>query len=156
MPDFRIVCISLSVFLVISCSNQTVFRESYSFQDHAWEKDETVQFQVKISDTKSNYSVKVSLTHDLSYEYTKLMFQLFILTPDGAERGKTFELTLKDDKRNFTGNISGETVVVETEGIAKINFSTPGMYIFSFQHFMPFATVRGLRELNMEIVKLQD
>jgi gliding motility-associated lipoprotein GldH len=143
--------------LIISCGrNEYVFKESYTFGENGWGKDEVVQFQTNFKDNQSEYKVRIILAHDQTYMYSNLLFSLLILTPDSVERNTDFELKLMDDNRNFTGLPDGDRIVFEFDGLKRTSFSRPGAYQFRFKHYMPFSFVGGLRELSMEIHKIQE
>lgn len=156
MFHFRVCFIYIVFYLFSSCSNDLIFSETYSFPQSTWTKDGFVDFQAKISDIKSQYKIRISITHDITYQFSNLMMGLQITTPDGAERTTGLDIALKDDQRNFNGQVQGENVVYEFDALKQTGFSQQGIYTFRLQHYMPFSFVSGLKELRLEIIKIRE
>ncbi len=153
---FRFSFIVFLLFTALSCSNDSIYSESYPFSEMHWGKEEIVDFNVNITDIKSLYNIRVTIVHTTSYIYSNLLLGLTVITPDGTERISSYDLQLKDPDRNFTGIVQGKDIVYEFDAMMKAGFTMPGKYILRFQQFMPGLSVSGLKELNIEILRAHE
>jgi gliding motility-associated lipoprotein GldH len=151
----RISFILLTTILFAACTNHRPAAEhSHRFENNKWLQLQPVEFTASFNDTISEYKVEITVVHTEQYLFSNLIFSLLIITPDGGERNTDFEIFLKDDNGNFTGNQKDAAYYFVFDGLKRTSFFQKGTYIFRLQHHMPFDYIEGIEELNVKIFSL--
>jgi len=153
----RIIWIfTFSLLLIYACVNKNDIPASvHEFSFNNWNQNDSVHFRTDIRDDDSNFEIVITVVHNQYYGYPNLIFGLTIISPEGSERNFDFEIFLKDEARQFTGERKGDIYEYEFTAVQKTAFFSEGEYVFVLNHFMPFETLEGIVGLRMKINKLK-
>jgi gliding motility-associated lipoprotein GldH len=157
--SFSAALLMISVIAVMmfgGCQKKENYSSVFQFEKNTWIKGDTVEFDFDFREAQNDFKVVVGILHSKEYTFPNFLFGLMVLTPNGAERSIDFEVFLRDDNRKYTGKPIGEDFYFEFDAMKKTAFSQPGTYRFLFQHYMPFSTVDGMKELSIKITPAEE
>ncbi|HRS54405.1 MAG TPA: gliding motility lipoprotein GldH [Bacteroidales bacterium] len=143
----------LSVFLLYSCENKTIFKKYEKFENYQWNKNKNVVFNVNIKDDKTLYDVIIAIRHTPQYPYANLIFNLTIYSPSGQERTKDHNVFIRNRDGSFIAKGLGDIYDIEFKVLEKINFNEIGIYKFEINSLMPIYTTQGLMDIGLIIKK---
>jgi len=156
LPSTLLILSMLVLLLVSACGKKDDYSATYKFDDNTWLKTDTVEFGFDFKEAQNDFKVVVGILHSKQYTFPNFLFGLMVLTPNGAERSIDFEIFLRDDNRKYNGKPVGEDFYFEFDAMKKTSFPQPGTYRFIFQHYMPFVTVEGIKELSIKITPAEE
>ena len=134
---------------MISCDSNRVYDDYQSVDGNVWLKNNSVEFNVSISDTISKNNLFLKLRNNNEYEFSNLFLIAKIEFPDGFQVVDTLEYEMTDKSGNFLG--SGYTDIKENKLFYKENvqFTQTGNYLVEVEQAMrKNGNIRGLDSLK--------
>jgi len=151
------------LFLMNSCSNNTIYSKFKSIENSKWNKDSIISFNIDIKDTLSNNSIFINLRNNKDYEFNNIFLIVGIDYPNNTKIIDTLEYKMTDDRGVFLG--TGFTDVKENklEFKENINFSIAGVYKFNVQQAMRkngieegVEYLNGIIDVGIQIERITD
>ena len=148
------------VFLLTSCSNNTVFMQYKTISSSAWHKDSIAKFEVDIIDTIAKHTIYINIRNDKDYGFNNIFLVTNIDFPNKTVISDTLAYRMTDERGYFLG--TGVTDIKENklEFKEKIQFPNKGIYTFSIQHAMRkngeekgLVSLDGIVNVGIEIEK---
>lgn len=143
--------------LIFSCGclkNKEFVYEFRDIKNALWSKEDTVRFDVPVTDTVSRFDVFIELRNNNNYPYKNIYLFVSFTKPDGQNRKDTLECRLADDFGKWYGK--GSLSLYETDFPYEhaIQFPQKGLYSYSIQHGMRKGTLEGINNVGIKIVKI--
>jgi len=157
IKKFSIFTVTLlfSVFLV-SCNSDTVFNQTISIPTEGWYKNNSVSFDVNITDTLTTYNFGLIVRNKANYRYSNLYLFLVTKFPNDNISRDTIEIILADNNGKWLGKGWGD--IKENQIILKsrLRFPLTGNYNFLIQQAMRVDTLVGINDIGLSLVKDKD
>jgi gliding motility-associated lipoprotein GldH len=134
---------------MISCNSNRVYDDYQSVDGNVWLKNNSLEFNVSISDTISKNNLFLKLRNNNEYEFSNLFLIAKIEFPNGFKVIDTLEYEMTDKSGNFLG--SGYTDIKENKLFYKENvqFTQTGNYLVEVEQAMrKNGNIRGLDSLK--------
>lgn len=151
-----LILILLSTIALSSCDFNSVYNENVSLKDIKWDKDQAVRFDVQITDSLANYNFYLNLRNTTDYRYSNLYVFLMTRFPNGNTTRDTIEIVLADTEGRWLGK--GWSNLKENNILLKkgLRFPLNGNYVFFIQQAMRVDTLEGIRNVGLQIDKIDD
>lgn len=137
------------VILLMSCDSNRVFDSYVSIPNHEWTQENSINFEVKSSDTLSKHNVFIQLRNTDDFEFSTVFIIGKISFPNGTQVIDTLEYEMADVQGKWLG--SGYTSVKENKLFYKenIQFNQSGTYVFNLkQATRKMADIEGKNPLK--------
>jgi len=142
--------------MLASCNRNKFYEKNYKMTDNKWPKLQELTFEVPITDTAGYYDVVLNLRHTEYYAYANIIIGVNIITPNGEERYKHFDLMIKNPDNTFKGDGSGDIWDYSKIIYEKLSFNTTGTYKFVMSNHMPLIETEGIMEVGLSVEKSKD
>lgn len=145
-----IALLLLSIGL-ISCGNKVFYTEQQAVNEHGWRPDDSVEFNVEVTDTNQVFNFLVEVRNTIAYPYANTF--LFIRTdfPDGTWSQDTLEFPLADESGRWYGKRTGRLVDTRYYFRRNARFPMPGKYTFGFCNGMRDSAITGIKDIGFRI-----
>lgn len=105
----KIIAIFIVIIFMISCNKNRVYEEhKTNFPQFRWEKSNVVEFNPEITDTASNYKIKVALRHIFGFNLKSIKIDLEIISPSGAKTMNEYLLSFYNDQGDLLSSSAGD------------------------------------------------
>ncbi|MEI6764695.1 MAG: gliding motility lipoprotein GldH [Bacteroidota bacterium] len=150
------IIMALCAIVLVSCNSNKVFQKYEKIGDNKWMRENTVNFDVTIDDTKPDYNVEVAIRHSSYYAFADLLFNVTIVSPSGEIRTKDFDEYLREKDGTFKGEGAGDLWDITFPAFTKSRFNEPGVYKISVQNIMPYTTTEDIMEVGLIVTKAKE
>ncbi len=139
--------LSFLFLLLVSCSSDTLFEENKHINE-SWDKNDTLCFEVEISNISIPYNFYINIRNSIDYKYSNFYFFMNSIFPDGSLRRDTIECILANLEGKWLGKGFGgikENNLLLRKGI---KFPQKGIYEFRIEHAMRVNDNKGLHGIE--------
>lgn len=144
----------LPVFLVLlSCSQGKIYEKHVKMENLAWNRFNTLTFEVPIKDTRSAYDIYITLRHITDIPYRDIEVFFYFTTPDGETRSRNIELRIKDREGNNLGDGLGELWDLQKLAWPGFRFREEGICTFEVSSAMSQMDLVGVLEVGLIVKK---
>jgi gliding motility-associated lipoprotein GldH len=149
----------LIVFLLLgvsSCIPSNTYEKNESILHHRWKKEKVKSFDIKISDTTSQYLLFLTLRHTDAYHYSNIWINLETIKPDGKSSKQRVELPLAESSGRWTGKGMNEIYEhkIRLSGNAYTKFTQKGTYKIKLQHVMRENPLEEILSVGVRLEKV--
>jgi len=146
-----IIYISSMMFFLTSCNR--VYREydKESFPSYLWQRGQEIKFNPTIKDVSKTYELVLGLRHVYGLKMRTLAINVQQISPSGKESNKEYQLTLIDERGEYTSSCGGDLCDIEVTVERDIKFDEAGEYTFIVTHNMPLDRIPGIMEVGLII-----
>ncbi len=148
--------IFILLFVLTSCSKNTVFDENHKFENNTWAKSEIVSFDVTIEDVSFAYDVLIAIRHMSGYPFANVVVGMTIETPAGETRMMQHSLIIRNTDGSFKGDGLGDIWDIEVPAFEKYLFKETGTYKFKIENRMHLAEMPGLMSIGLILKKCEE
>ena len=138
----------LGICMLSSCDSNSVF-DDYKTVSSAWNKNDVVNFNIKVPDSTSAYNLFVNVRYTEAYKYNNLFLIVEMDFPHGKIIKDTLEYKMADPNGKLLGTGLGsvkENKLWYKEGVV---FNESGEYTVKIQHAMrKNGVVKGIEDLE--------
>ena len=146
---FSIFC--LSFFIFVACDGSVFYDESRRVDERGWLSEESVDFDVTVSDTNRVFNFLVEVRNSVSYPYSNTFLFIRTTFPDGSMAQDTLEYPLADPSGRWYGKRTGRYVDTRYYFRRNARFPMEGTYRFSLSNGMRDSAITGLRDIGLRI-----
>jgi gliding motility-associated lipoprotein GldH len=124
------------ISILISCDSNRIFDEYVPIENSTWQKNDTITFNLKVSDTISPQNMFINIRNNNDYKYSNIFIITEILAPNQYATIDTLEYEMTDEKGRWLG--SGFSDLKENKLFFKENyiFKKSGKYDIKIIHAM--------------------
>lgn len=151
---FSMVSILLATML-FSCSNNTLYNESFTLPEYGWDKNNAVGFSVDVPDSLAIFNFAINIRNTTEYRYSNLYVFLITEFPNGNVSRDTLEILLADINGSWLGKGWGNTKENNITLRENLRFPESGMYNFYIQQAMRTDTLTGISDVGIKIINEQ-
>lgn len=147
--------ILLLVFLaLISCNSGAIFNQTYEIENAKWNTEDTLVFEVNISDTSALYDVYIDISNTLQYSFSNLWMFVKIYPPNGEKTILLQEFFLADARGEWIGGGWGSSRNNRILFRSSILFPKIGKYVIVLEQGMRTSSLRNIEKVGLSIEKL--
>ena len=143
------ILVTLTMFS--SCNLDQIFDEVIAIPVDGWAAEDTMHFNVAISDTSNVYDVLIHIRNEKIYQYSNLWLFIEATAPNGQTHSDTLEVMLADDEGNWMGKGIGNVNTLLTPYLAQVSFRYRGIYTFSITQGMRNKNLEGILNVGLRI-----
>jgi len=154
MKNFpQLFIVLLSLIVMSSCSNQTVFENSVKFGNEGWNRFTKLAFDFEIKDADKRYDIYIDVKVTDNYREQYLPLYLKADYSNGEIRSEKYSIKIKDNYNRFLKE-QKDGYRQYSECIQKgKKFSKEGKYQYEFEHGTSQLVLSEIDEINFRIVK---
>jgi gliding motility-associated lipoprotein GldH len=130
-----VLLVVISLFFV-SCNKNVVYSEIKKLPEEGWKTENTLTYDVDITDTKPYHNFFLNVRHADSYPYSNLFVFLTTTYPDGKTLTDTLECVLANKKGEWQGDGAGDIWDNKIPLKQNLIFPQVGKYKFTFEQGM--------------------
>ena len=138
--------ITLLVALFSACDSNKVFEENIALENHIWNLENRVKFQVEIMDTTAEMNLFVNIRHSAHYPFSNLWIFLITANPKGEISADTLECILAAKDGKWLGSGLGDIWDIQIPFKTQV-FNSPGDYIFEIEQAMRYGDQARIEQL---------
>ena len=143
----------LIILSVISCNKNVVYEKNIALKNNTWNYNDTLFFDVNISDTISAHNIFINVRNSAEYQYSNIYLFLSTYAPNGNMLKDTFDITLADNTGKWYGKGVGSIFSLQVPYKLHIKFPYQGIYTFEIQHAMWNQNLKGISDIGLRISK---
>ena len=154
-PHIKIIFVGfviLSQFLFFGCSEDVFFHKKTEIINDIWKYDDTITFELNISDTTQLYNLFFTIENTQDYTNSNLWIFVTTKSPDAYILKDTLEFFLADDMGKWYGEKSSDNYRSYSYFKKDVIFPKKGIYSFAVQQGMRHFNLIGISEFGL-IVK---
>jgi len=152
---FQFVILGGILIVLNACNHKPVFDKYETVDNHLWNKDSVLVFEIPVSDTLSNHNFYVNVRNDVNYAYSNLWLFINIEQPNGEQLSEKFEITLADPSGKWLGTGFGGLKTREVIFRNNVFFPVSGTYKVSVQQGMRKDVLEGISDIGIRIEKVK-
>lgn len=147
----KIFIIAVMFFLAVSCTDNSIYRQTKHIADNGWNKDSIVQFNANIDDTVNFFDICINVRNTNDYPLQNLFLFVKTVSPYGNSIVDTLNFLLADDYGRWTGK--GISRIWETgfRFRENVKFANKGNYIFKISQGMRYDILHGISDIAVSI-----
>jgi len=152
----------LLAFLLLSCNSNLVYDQYKSIENHQWNSEKGIEFEVTNTDTISKNNIFINIRNNKEYEFSSLFLIAKIEFPNGFQVVDTLEYEMTDPFGNWLG--SGFTDIKENKLFYKEDVFFPKKGTYKFNIFQATRSsndiegenpLKGITDVGLTIEKVK-
>ena len=151
----RIVYGLIVLWLLASCNSQTRSHQFRHFDQEAWYQDDTVRFEIPLTDSLTNHELTLQLRHTSQYPYQNLAIGIEILSPDSqVTRTMNINEELTDQEGYWKGSGLGGLYQLNI-GQTTLPKAKAGTWLVHIFHTMSDSILIGVNDIGVRVRKYE-
>tara|TARA_B100001250_G_C19707248_1_gene747498 strand:+ start:354 stop:815 length:462 start_codon:yes stop_codon:yes gene_type:complete len=151
MKKYFILCVLVILVFGVACKKS--YTPIYDFSGNNWDFQQPINFNLKITDTTSTYSIFLFFRNTIEYPYQNIYFLIQTQYENEIIQRDTVEYAITNKYGNWLGSGIGKTkdnyfIVKEQQ-----EFQKDGVYTVSIQHGMRKNPLRGANKIGLKLTK---
>lgn len=148
---YLFLALAAIAIMFYACGRNQVFDEVTALPAEGWSAQDTIRFNVTISDTSAVYDVYFHIRNKKSYEYSNLWLFVETKSPNGQVITDTLEVILADDEGQWLGRGIGNVNTLLIPYIARVSFRYRGIYAITITQGMRDKVLSDLLNVGLRI-----
>jgi gliding motility-associated lipoprotein GldH len=145
--------IILLFLFFLSCTPGKIFEKHIKMGNLAWNRFNTVTFDVNIKDTGPAYDIYIAIRHITDMPYPEIDVYFYFTTPGGETRSRKITIPVKDKDGNNLGDGLGELWDLQYLAWEEFKFDKPGICEFEVSSAMSQMDLIGILEVGLIVKK---
>jgi gliding motility-associated lipoprotein GldH len=149
----RFLFIIMSAGVLFSCSPGKIYEKHVKMENLAWNRFNTITFNVPIEDISPGYDILVAIRHITDIPYRDLEVNVYLTGPDGETRSRDITIRIKDNEGKNLGDGLGELWDIQSVAWRELKFSVPGTCKVEVSSGMSQLDLIGVMEVGLVVTK---
>lgn len=149
----QVFFILISVILLSSCSNNTVYESYNKFENLNWKRFNIQKFEFKVENIEIEYDVYLTIRHIPEIPYKEFKINYTFYTPSGDMRSNDIILDLYDNDKNKLSECLGDFCDFTFPIREGLTFSDAGTVKFEIENKYPKVDMPGIMEVGLIVKK---
>lgn len=141
----------VGIFLT-SCSENSFYDKSYSFENNTWKQTVKPVFKVEIKDTSKLYDFVLTIRTTTDYAFNNCWVYLNTTTPDKLKGREPFEIKITNPDGTWIGKNSG-TIVENLLYFKRRKFPQKGIYYFKVEQAVIQEELENVLDVGLRILE---
>ena len=149
----RSLVLIVSCVLLLSCTPGKIYEKHVKMDNLAWNRFNTVTFEVPIEDAAPAYDIFIAIRHITDIPYAELDVYFFFETPGGETRSRKITIPIKDAQGRNLGEGMGNLWDVQHLAWEGFTFNEAGTCNFEVSSAMSQMDLIGVLEVGLILKK---
>ena len=148
--------ISLLLFVaafLVSCGSKKISEQQKSFADKVWQSDQNLVFEFPIKDTSATYDISTVVKHFDNFPFDRVKLSFTLKDPSGETRISEHDLVVRNEKGQFLGKKSGDTISMDFAIRNGYKFKAPGKAIVTLANRLSSSNAEGIGGISIVVRK---
>ena len=136
---------------VNSNDKQTVYHSFQSLPTEGWLREDTLSFDVKVTDSLTYYKLSLEVRNRSNYPYQNLPLSICYTTADSIPSPTdTIQLILADKEGIWKGDGWGGLYQTAVSA-GSVRIGKPGTYLFKVAYTLPDERLQGINDIGIKL-----
>lgn len=137
--------------LLSACDKQTVYHSFQSLPTEGWLREDTLSFDVKVTDSLTYYKLSLEVRNRNNYPYQNLPLSICYTTEDSIPSpADTIQLILADKEGTWKGDGWGGLYQTAVSA-GSVRIGKPGTYLFKVSYTLPDERLQGINDIGIKL-----
>ena len=137
--------------LLSACDKQTVYHSFQSLPTEGWPREDTLSFDVKVTDSLTYYKLSLEVRNRSNYPYQNLPLSICYTTADSIPSpADTIQLILADKEGIWKGDGWGGLYQTAVSA-GSVQIGKPGTYLFKVAYTLPDERLQGINDIGIKL-----
>lgn len=137
--------------LLSACDKQTVYHSFQSLPTEGWLREDTLSFDVKVTDSLTYYKLSLEVRNRSNYPYQNLPLSICYTTADSIPSPTdTIQLILADKEGIWKGDGWGGLYQTAVSA-GSVRIGKPGTYLFKVAYTLPDERLQGINDIGIKL-----
>lgn len=137
--------------LLSACDKQTVYHSFQSLPTEGWLREDTLSFDVKVTDSLTYYKLSLEVRNRSNYPYQNLPLSICYTTADSIPSPTdTIQLILADKEGIWKGDGWGGLYQTAVPA-GSVRIGKPGTYLFKMAYTLPDERLQGINDIGIKL-----
>jgi gliding motility-associated lipoprotein GldH len=141
----------LSIFTLLSCGPNYIFDETLKIADEGWAYEDTLNFEVEITDTLEIYNLYLDIEHATDYLKQNIYILIYTQFPSGERIKERVAINLADKTGQWYGDCNAEKCDLRVNIQEGAFFNLVGKHVFTIEQFMRINPLQGIKNITLRI-----
>ncbi len=140
-----------SIFTLISCGQNYIYDETFEIAEKEWAYENTLNFEVDITDTLEIYNLYLDIEHTTDYTMQNIYIMIHTQFPSGERIKERVSINFADKMGQWFGDCSDSKCNLRVNIQQGAFFNLPGKHIFTIEQFMRISPLPGIKSIAFRI-----
>ena len=137
--------------LLSACDKQTVYHSFQALPTEGWLREDTLSFDVKVTDSLTYYKLSLEVRNRSNYPYQNLPLSICYTTADSIPSPTdTIQLILADKEGIWKGDGWGGLYQTAVSA-GSVRIGKPGTYLFKVAYTLPDERLQGINDIGIKL-----
>ena len=137
--------------LLSACDKQTVYHSFQSLPTEGWLREDTLSFDVKVTDSLTYYKLSLEVRNRSNYPYQNLPLSICYTIADSIPSPTdTIQLILADKEGIWKGDGWGGLYQTAVSA-GSVQIGKPGTYLFKVAYTLPDERLQGINDIGIKL-----
>ena len=137
--------------LLSACDKQTVYHSFQSLPTEGWLREDTLSFDVKVTDSLTYYKLSLEVRNRSNYPYQNLPLSICYTIADSIPSPTdTIQLILADKEGIWKGDGWGGLYQTAVSA-GSVRIGKPGIYLFKVAYTLPDERLQGINDIGIKL-----
>jgi gliding motility-associated lipoprotein GldH len=141
------------ILIFFSCAPGKIYEKHIKMDNLAWNRFNTVSFEVPVEDTRATYDIYIAIRHITDIPYPELDVYFYFSTPDQETRSRSITIPIKDKEGKNLGDGMGALWDIQYPAWKGFQFNEAGICTFEISSAMSQTDVIGVLEVGLIVRK---
>ena len=141
----------LSIFTLLSCGPNYIFDETIEIAEQGWTYEDTLNFEVEISDTLKIYNLYLDIEHTTDYAKQNIYILIYTQFPSGERIKERVAIDFADKTGKWHGDCNAEKCELRVNIQKGAFFNLAGKHVFTIEQFMRVDPLLGIKNVALRI-----
>lgn len=143
--------VMLNIFTLLSCGPDYIYERSFEINNKEWAYEDTLNFEVEISDTLSIYNLYLDIEHTTDYAMQNIYILIYTKFPTGERINERVAIDFADKTGQWYGKCDKTKCNLRVNIQKGAFFNTPGKHLFTIEQFMRIDPLPGIISIAFRI-----
>lgn len=151
MKNLPILSSLLLTLLLSACGPEYIYEKSYNISEEGWTYDDTLNFELDITDTVGLYTLYLDIQHTTDYSFQNLYTRIYTAFPTGERLQKEVSLELAYKAGAWKGDCNKKVCHTKIPIQENAFFNMQGKHIITLEQFMRESPITGIRKIAFKV-----
>ena len=151
MKNLLLVVSMLTIFTLLGCGPNYIFDETIDIAEKGWSYEDTLNFEVEITDTLEIYNLYFDIEHSTDYAKQNIYVLIYTQFPSGERIKERVAIDLADKTGRWHGDCNAEKCNLRVNIQKGAFFNLAGKHVFTIEQFMRVDPLQGIKSISLRI-----
>ena len=137
--------------MLLSCGPDYLYEKSFEIANKEWTYEDTLNFEVEISDTLKIYNLYLDIEHSTDYAMQNIYILIYTKFPSGERIKERVAVDFADKTGRWYGECNAEVCNLRVNIQKGAFFNSVGKHLFTIEQFMRINPLPGIKSIALRI-----